>query len=62
MADGLPEMENETHSGRLGDVERKALVVALLKALDEVEAATLVEVEAETRDRCEDRRIRQYGA
>lgn len=62
MADGLPEVENETHSGRLSDVERKALVVALLKALGEVEAATLVEAEAETRDRCEDQRIRQYGA
>ena len=62
MAEGLPEMENETHSGRLRDVEGKALVVALVKALSEVEAATLVEVQAETRDRCEDQRIRQYGA
>ena len=55
-------MENETHSGRLRDVEGKALVVALVKVLSEVEAATLVEVQAETRDRCEDQRIRQYGA
>ena len=55
-------MENETHSGRLRDVEGKALVVALVKALSEVEAATPVEVQAETRDRCEDQRIRQYGA
>lgn len=62
MADGLPEMENETDSGRLRNVERKALVVALLKALSEVQAATLVEVEVQTRDGCEDQRIRQYGA
>jgi len=48
VADRLPEVENETHSDRLSDVERKALVVALLKALGEVEAETLVEVEAES--------------
>lgn len=40
MADGLPEMENETDFGRLRNVERKALVVALLKALSEVQAAS----------------------
>ena len=51
---GLQQVENETHSNRLSDVERKALVVVPLKALGEVEA--------ETYDRGEDQSIRRYGA